>query len=130
MNRVSKNKDALFVFKFVKITIAIIEPKNTFMEVLFMKKKDLGIIRRLLMKEIEMYNQIEELMLEYRAKLNELMDLCSRAVSLEGFEIVDNVTNTMSNLASDLRELDEDSKKCLSRINTYRKVLGLQPMLG
>ena len=130
MNRVSKNKDALFVFKFVKITIAIIEPKNTFMEVLFMKKKDLGIIRRLLMKETEMYNQIEELMLEYRAKLNELMDLCSRAVSLEGFEIVDNVTNTMSNLASDLRELDEDSKKCLSRINTYRKVLGLQPMLG
>ena len=100
------------------------------MEVLFMKKKDLGIIRRLLMKETEMYNQIEELMLEYRAKLNELMDLCSRAVSLEGFEIVDNVTNTMSNLASDLRELDEDSKKCLSRINIYRKVLGLQPMLG
>lgn len=95
-----------------------------------MKKKDLGIIRSLLMKETEMYNQIEELMLEYRARFNEAMDLCSRAASLEGFEIVDNVADKISNLASDLRELDEDSKKCLSRINTYRKVLGLQPMLG
>lgn len=95
-----------------------------------MKKKDLSIIRRFLIKETEMYNQIEELMLEYRAKFNELMDLCSRAVSLEGFELVDDVTDKISNLASDLRELDEDSKKCLIRINTYRKILGLQPMLG
>ena len=95
-----------------------------------MKELYLSVIRSKLMKEMDLYKRIEDLIVEYRRGLEEVMELCSESSDLEAFELVEKFSNTMSNIGEDLRELDEDSRKCVNRINTYRKILGLQPIKG
>lgn len=87
-------------------------------------------VRKQLVKEMDVYERGENLILEFRHELNQLEKLLDQAKSLEYHEKVADITELMAKVASNIYEVDEDQKNVVKRINIYREILGVAPMVA
>lgn len=87
-------------------------------------------VRKQLVKELDVYERGENLILEFRHELNQLEELLDQAKSLEYHEKVADITELMAKVSSNIYEVNEDQKGVIKRINTYRKILGVAPMVA
>ena len=87
-------------------------------------------VRKQLIKEQDVYERGEHLILEFKHELNQLEELLDRAKALEYHEKVAELTELMSKVSSNIYEIDEDQKNIIKRMNTYRKILGIPAMVA